>query len=72
VSQSTSTSRDLELAPAETVEPGARVRHFDELSEDAQAFLIENVTEPTAEFVPVDLLHGDVVVFNRYVHVTRR
>jgi len=61
------------VQPTTSIDDGARVRHIDELSEDAlERFLAlldgrTPIVGPTA-----DLEHGDVVVFTEYYRITVR
>jgi hypothetical protein len=62
---------DWEVDSTDWVPERSRVRHFDELDEAAQEFLIQSTEGATARdprTVP-DLREGDVVVFTEYYHV---
>jgi len=56
----------------EAVPPDARVRHIDQLSDDAQAFVAARSApnrEPAPGPLPADLEPGDVVVYTDYLLV---
>lgn len=70
MSQSVSPA-ELTLAQTDVVQPGATVRHFDQLSEDAQDYVATWVRDRTVPGVaPEDLHSCDVVVFTEYLRVS--
>ena len=62
-------ARELRVSRTSAVPTDARVRHFDELDDVAQQYLVAvaNGTTPTER--PTDLSSGDVVVFTEYYRV---
>ena len=67
-----SDGRTLCVRPTTTVPPGTPVRHFDELPDQAQQFLIESDERATSVVTPeVASLFADepVVVFSDYLQV---
>ncbi|MFB6194629.1 MAG: hypothetical protein ABEI80_00520 [Haloplanus sp.] len=62
---------EYDVNRTETVPESARVRHFDELDDSAQEFLV-HATEGASPRDPAnlsDLREGDVVVFTDYYHI---
>lgn len=58
------------LSRAERVHPSARVRHFDQLSESAQDYVVAWASDGAVPNVlPEDLRADDVVVFTDYLRV---
>ncbi|SFK80020.1 hypothetical protein SAMN04487950_1153 [Halogranum rubrum] len=58
------------LSRVDRVHPSARVRHFDQLSESAQEYVIAWASDDAVPNVlPEDLRADDVVVFTDYLHV---
>ena len=69
MSQSVSPA-ELSLARVDRVHPSARVRHFDQLSESAQEYVIAWANdEAVPNVLPDDLRSDDVVVFTDYLRV---
>lgn len=70
MSQSVSPA-ELTLSQTDVVQAGATVRHFDQLSEEAQDYVATWVHDRTVPPVaPEDLRACDVVVFTEYVRVS--
>lgn len=70
MSQSVSPA-ELTLSQTDDVHPGATVRHFDQLSEEAQDYVATWVRDRTTPGVaPEDLRTCDVVVFTEYLRVS--
>ncbi|GAB3326956.1 MULTISPECIES: hypothetical protein [Haloplanus] len=62
---------DYDVNRTDTVPESARVRHFDELDDSAQQYLV-HVAEGVSSRDPTNLSElneGDVVVFTDYYHV---
>ncbi|SEO65427.1 hypothetical protein SAMN04487948_1047 [Halogranum amylolyticum] len=58
------------LSRVEHVHPSAQVRHFDQLSEPAQEYVLAWADdEVVPKAVPDDLQSGDIVVFTDYLRV---
>jgi len=62
---------DYDVNRTDTVPESARVRHFDELDDSAQEYLVhvEEGVSPRNPTNPSGLNEGDVVVFTDYYHV---
>lgn len=61
---------DARLEAIDDPPAGARVRHFDQLSEPAKEYVIVR-RNGAPRPLPEDLAPGDVVVFTEYLLVTR-
>jgi hypothetical protein len=57
---------DVVPTTADRIDPTARVRHFDQLSERAQRILVTAATDQPIEREAPDLRSGDVVRFTDY------
>ncbi len=66
------TGRRLRLRRTGWIPPDARVRHYDELGEDAQILVRELADRPQTAPEPGDLDDGDVVKFTDYYQVRTR
>jgi hypothetical protein len=66
------TGRRLRLRRTGWIPPGARVRHYDELGEEAQVLVRELAGRPATAPETSDLKDGDVVVFTDYYQVRAR
>jgi hypothetical protein len=66
------TGRRLRLRRTDWIPPGARVRHYDELGEDAQVLVRELAGRPRTAPELADLDDGDVVKFTGYYQVRTR
>ncbi len=64
--------RRMRLRRTGTVPSDARVRHYDELGEDAQATIVELAGRPWTAPEPDGLDDGDVVKFTDYYVVRAR
>lgn len=65
IAPSTHTFRNVESPPSD-----ARVRHFDELSDRAQEYVIAMTGDTPGEGQrPLDIRPGDVIVFTSYLYV---
>ena len=62
----------MRLRRTGTAPPGARVRHFDELSEETQNAVFEAAGRPRTVPEADDLDDGDVVKFTDYYRVRAR
>jgi hypothetical protein len=66
------TGRRLRLRRTGWIPPGARVRHYDELGEDAQILVRELAGRPRTAPELDDLDDGDFVKFTDYYQVRTR
>jgi hypothetical protein len=66
------TGRKLRLRRNGWIQPGARVRHFDELDEDAQNLVSDLAGRPQTVPEAADLEDGDVVIYTDYYQVRTR
>ena len=66
------TDRQIRIRRAGLIPDDARVRHFDELDEDAQAAVSELAGRPQTGQEPTDLDDGDVVKFTDYYQIRAR
>jgi len=66
------TGRRIRIRRVGLIPEGARVRHFDELDEDAQAAVSELAGRPRTGRETSDLDDGDVVKFTDYYQIRAR
>ncbi|MFD1571081.1 hypothetical protein [Halorubrum laminariae] len=66
------TDRRIRIRRAGLISEDARVRHFDELDEDAQDAVRELAGRPQTGQEPTDLDDGDVVKFTDYYQIRAR
>jgi hypothetical protein len=66
------TGRRLRLRRTGWIQPGARVRHYDELDEDAQNLVSELAGRPQTVPETGNLVDGDVVIYTDYYQVRTR
>ncbi|MBP1923323.1 hypothetical protein J2751_002362 [Halorubrum alkaliphilum] len=64
--------RRMRLRRTGTILPEARIRHYDELGDDAQATVAELAGRPRTAAEASDLEDGDVVKFTDYYVVRAR
>ncbi len=64
--------RRMRLRRTGTIPSDARVRHYDELGDDAQAAVVEVAGAPWTASEPDDLNDGDVVKYTDYYLVRAR
>ncbi|WP_418280777.1 hypothetical protein [Halorubrum sp. DTA98] len=64
--------RRIRLRRTGIIPPDARVRHYDELTDDAQDAVFEGAGRPQTVPEPGDLDDGDVVKFTDYYVVRAR
>ncbi|WP_435074663.1 hypothetical protein [Halorubrum sp. HHNYT27] len=66
------TGRRLRVRRTGWIQPGARVRHYDELDEDAQILVRELAGRPRTAPETEGLEDGDVVKFTHYYQIRAR